>query len=85
MPPHLKVQLSTSDSGSSIGPSSERVVRWPRVKGEQWLCPWEDIFGVNEVENSRVKQGHGPGEAFREGSPGRQPRTRGSPLIGRAA
>lgn len=45
-----------------------RVFVWARgciaeVKGEKWLCPREDVFRVNEVENSRVKQGHSPGEA----------------------
>lgn len=62
MPLHPVVPLSTSNSGYLIGSSSEHVTILLRVKGEKWLCPSEGISRVNEVGNSKVKQGHSPGD-----------------------
>lgn len=61
---------------------------WPDgrgLKGSNGFAQGRIFSELTKWKTARVKQGHGPGEAFREGSYGRQPRTRGSPLIGRAS
>ena len=70
MPSHPMVQLSTSSAGYLIESPSEHVAILLIVNGEKWLCPSEDIYRVNKVENIKVEQGHSPGEAATAGTGG---------------
>lgn len=79
------VQCFISNSGYLIGSSSEHVAIVLRVNGEKQLCPSEDIFRVNEVENIRVKQGHSPREDFQQMQLEQAPKDKGPHLIGRAS
>ena len=79
------VQPFTSNSGYLIWSSSEHMAILWRVNGEKVPCPSEDIFSVNEVENSRVKQGHSPGEGFQQRQLPQAPEDKGTHLMGKAS
>lgn len=83
--PNRMVQLFTSNSGYLIRSSSGHVAILLRVNGEKVPCPSEDIFSVNEVENSRVKQGHSLGEGFQQRQRQQAPEDKGTHLIGKAS